>query len=161
MHEFASVQDTSVRKLESLGDEMGVGWTFHLVPFQCSATSVRIASLLKKLPAAMQWFRSVQETWSSSAGASPFGWAIVTGVQLVPFQRAPVVPTAMHAVAEVQETPSRRLRSMAALGVVWAAQLLPSHASASVTLVVPVDEEPTASHAVAERQETPRSPLEV
>ena len=131
------------------------------MPFQCSATRVWIASLLKKLPAAMQWFRSAQETWSSSAGASPLGWAIVSSVQWVPSQRSAVVPTAMHAVAAVQETPSRRLTSPAALGVVWMAQLVPFQASASVTLVVPVNEEPTASHAVAEMHETPRSPLEV
>ena len=37
---------------------------------------------------------------------------------------------------------------------------MPFQASASVTLVGPVDEEPTASHAVVERQETLTSPLE-
>jgi hypothetical protein len=140
---------------------MGVAWTCHLVPFQCSATRVWIASELKKLPAAMQWFRSVQETWSSSAGASPLGWAIASIVQLEPFQRAAVVPTAMHTVAEVQETPSRWLMFPAPLGVAWLVQLLPFQASASVALVVPVADEPTASHTVAEKQETPRSPLEV
>src|SRR6516165_2157256 len=66
----------------------------------------------------------------------------------------------MHAVAAVQETPSRWLMFPAALEVVCAVQPVPFQASASVTLVVPVLEEPTASHAVAEMQETPESPLE-
>jgi hypothetical protein len=72
---------------------------------------------------------------------------VVWSVQLEPFQRSArvnemrtglvlYVPTAVQAVAELQETPDKTLRiAPAGLGVGWTVQSLPSHASASVRVV--------------------------
>jgi hypothetical protein len=82
--------------------------------------------------------------------------------QLVPFQRSatkvlPLAklmgagPTAMHAVAEVHDTPLNDPDVPPGLGVVWTDQPVPFHRSASV---VPPGPPPTAVHAVAEVHDT-------
>jgi hypothetical protein len=46
------------------------------------------------------------------------------------------LPTAVHALAELHDTPDNWLdRAPVGLGVAWTCQLLPSHRSANVTRV--------------------------
>jgi hypothetical protein len=88
--------------------------------------------------------------------------------QLVPFQRSTNAellnqPTAVHAVADVHDTPSRPLVVVpAGLGTVWIDQLVPFHRSANGReLPVLLIKEPTAMQAVLEVHDTCASPLDV
>jgi hypothetical protein len=88
---------------------------------------------------------------------------------LIPFHRSASVtspkiaallvafPTAVHAVAEMQEIPVRALAwAPVGLGVGWVAQAVPFQASASVTpAAAPLY--PAAVQAVADVQDTPAS----
>ena len=86
--------------------------------------------------------------------------------QLVPFQcsaRVPwtsplpdAYPVAVHALAEVHDTPLRALtEAPAGLGVAWMDQAVPFQCSASVPWRPPLPEEyPVAVHALAEVHET-------
>src|SRR5690348_667164 len=70
-------------------------------------------------------------------------------------------PTAVQALADVQDTPESTLNvAPAGLGVCWIVQLDPFHASASVTsLPAELMENPTAVQAVAVVQDTPLKKL--
>ena len=85
------------------------------------------------------------------------GWV----AYLLPVHRSARVPaleapTAVHAHAEVQDTPFRPPPPCGGLGVAWIDQLAPFHRSASVVaLGVKGLEAPTAVHADADVQDTP------
>jgi hypothetical protein len=70
---------------------------------------------------------------------------------------APVPPTAVHAVNDVQDTPSRPTwYASTGLGVDWMAHFVPFHLSASETVVGPPEElYPTAVHVVAPVHDIP------
>jgi hypothetical protein len=62
----------------------------------------------------------------------------------------------VQALADVHDTPDRTVfDAPAGLGVVWIDHLLPSQRSASVTVVVPLEEWPTAVQALADVHDTP------
>ena len=105
-------------------------------------------------PTAVHAVAEVHDTPRRLLLGGPLGLGVVWIVQLVPSYRSanvprlpmpgPVSPTAVHALADMQETAFR----LPPLGVVWIVQVLPSHRSASPP-------NPTAMHAVADLHETP------
>lgn len=70
---------------------------------------------------------------------------------------AEVVPTAMHEVVEVHDTPVR-YSTVPGLGLWETDHVLPFHDSMRVSLTVVDEEEPTATHEVVEAHDTPSRP---
>src|SRR5215470_11006079 len=118
-------------------DGLGVGWTDHEVPFQASAS---VPSPLP--PTAMQVPTDAHDTPDRKGPAGGFGVGWIDHV--VPFQRSASVteslpklstaelPTAVQALAEVQDTAARALRGGdAGLGVGWSDHEEPFQRSAS------------------------------
>src|SRR5215469_11968933 len=83
----------------------------------------------------------------------------------VPFHRSARVPareapTAVHADADVQDTPFRAPPPCGGLRVAWMVHRVPSHRSARVVALAPMGlDAPTAVHADADVQDTPIRPL--
>jgi hypothetical protein len=144
-----------------------------LFPFQRSARGALgnwAPALVANPPAAVQAVAAVQETPVKFAYVVPVGVRGVNARQLAPFhcsantlsdRNAPVAvekpPTAMHAVAEVQETLVNSLNvSRARLGAGFSAQLVPFHWATTLVqrLVAPLRDLPTAMQEVAEAHET-------
>src|ERR1700722_14739117 len=96
---------------------------------------------------------------------SPVGLGVFWIDHVVPFQRSASVtvvvpleesPTAVQALADVHDTPYRKVNDApAGLGVCWIDHLVPFQRSASVTVVVPLEESPTAVQALADAHDTP------
>jgi hypothetical protein len=133
---------------------VGVGRMRHLVPFQATA---RVPAL--EFPTAMHADADVQDT--------PFrppppcrGLGVVWIRHRAPSHRSARVvalgvkafaaPTAVHADADVQDTPLKNPRPCGGLGVVWMVHRAPSHASASAPPLKP----PVAVQADAEAHDT-------
>jgi len=138
---LADVQDTAKRSLFVAPLGLGVVGMDQLVPFHVSASVTSPAPALEN-PTAVQAVDEMHETPSSSLAVAPLGSGVVWIAQLVPFHRStrvrsvplvPACPTAVQAVDDVHETPSRKL-SVAPLrfGVPLSDQLVPFHLSASV-----------------------------
>lgn len=142
------------------------GSTAHFVPFQSSPAG-RVTPLLVTNPAATHLELMEQDTLESSL-VPPEGTAVFCTVQLFPFHRSASgtmllealtkSPTAVQALAAVQETPARWVpRPPVGVGVVWILQEVPFHTSAHVW----VSSDPTASHEVEEVHDTALSWLVV
>src|SRR5215472_16914066 len=119
----------------------GVTWTRQLVPSHRSASGTLVPELSRLAPPAVHAVAEGQDTAKNSATAGPAGLGVAWTRQLVPSHRSasavvPVAsvwaPTAVHAVAEVQETAKKPLSGRpSGLGAAWMRQLVPSHRSAS------------------------------
>jgi hypothetical protein len=102
----------------------------------------------------------VHDTPLRLAYAAPVGVGVDWIDQLVPSQRStngpfPMWPTAVHAVAEVHDTPFS-MAPPVGLGVDWIVQRVPSHRSAKVSSSPPrLNKEPMAVQAEAEVHDTP------
>jgi hypothetical protein len=129
MHTDADVQDTPLSSPPPWGG-LGVAWIDHLVPFHRSARVLALGLKGLAAPAAMHAVADVQAT----PLRKPLPWGAL-GVawtdQRVPFHRsasgpAPDPPTAVHADAEVQDTPFRA-PPWDRLGVGWIRHRVPFH----------------------------------
>ena len=98
----------------------------------------------------------MHDTAFRKLNCAPDGTGVGWMLHLVPSHRSAKVPefeppTAMHAYAEVHDTPLSPAPPCGGLGVAWIAQVVPSQCSAKV----PEFENPTAVHDTAEVQATP------
>ncbi|HXC45943.1 MAG TPA: hypothetical protein VNU24_04995 [Solirubrobacteraceae bacterium] len=169
---LAEVQETLARPASSVGPiGRGTLWGVQVEPFQDSASSISPGEVVMKWPTATQALAEVQETPSRYSGSPPHmppGVGTVWGVQVEPFQDSangpdslpgPISyqPTAVHVLAEVQETPLSPLDFPAlAAGTLWSVQLEPFQDSASGSSSLElISYLPTATQALAETQETP------
>ena len=121
---------------------------------------------LKEYPTAVQAVAEVHDTALRTLAVAPAGLGVAWMDQAVPFQcsasvpwRPPLLkeyPVAVHALAEVHDTPLRALAlAPAGLGVAWMDQAVPFQCSASVPWRPrPLKEFPVAVHAAAEVHET-------
>jgi hypothetical protein len=119
----------------------------------------------------VQVVEDVHDTPFRAMVVAPAGLGVLWIVQLVPSQISASVrwvlptsydPTAVHAVADVHDTPFRAMVvALAGVGVLWIVQLVPSQISASVSGVLPTTYAPTAVQAVADVHDTPVKPPDV
>ena len=122
----------------------------------------------------MHALADTHDTPDSWPAAATVGLGVLWIAQLVPSHRSAndpwlgtllleFSPTAVHALADTHDTPDSWTKSApAGLGVVWIAQLVPSHRSANDTLnsmppAPPLYWQPTAVHALADTHDTPSS----
>ena len=115
VHAFGAVHDTPLREGSDPPPGIGVLWMVQLVPFQASAQIWPVAE-----PTAVHAVAALQDTSLSWLVVEPAGLGVCWTVQLLPSQRSasvswfpaglPENPTAVQAVAAVQDTPSRKLR---------------------------------------------------
>jgi hypothetical protein len=104
----------------------------------------------------------VQDTPDRVPAWAPLGLGVVWIVQVVPSQLSAkllpaATPTAVHAVAEVHDTPDRALIELG-FGVRWIVHVVPFQLSATVitgAIRPPSLVDPTAAQAVADVHETP------
>jgi hypothetical protein len=164
----ADEQDTAVSWLSFAPVGLGVGWMTQVVPFQRSASVCGWPKGRKYDPTAVQEVADGQDTPSRSPCAVPVGLGVVWMDQAVPFQVSASVdvspveaslmyePTAVHAVADRHETPSKEAcMPGAGLGVGWIDQWVPFQCSASGTSSDEfVAAAPTAVQEVADEHET-------
>ena len=142
-HALAEVHDTPHRR-RAVG--AGVGTTVQLVPSQRSVSAALVVWPLLEVamivPTATQAVVVVQDTPSSSGSRpSTIGVGVGSIVHWVPSQdsaRVPLpsrplsLPTAVHAVADVQDTASRTLAvAFGGVGVGWTVQDEPFQRSAN------------------------------
>jgi hypothetical protein len=104
----------------------------------------------------------VHDTPNTKMESTPLGLGMSCMTHAVPFhcsatiyEAAGLLATAMHAEADVHDTPSSPSVPPLGLGVCWMAQPVPFQLSASV----PPEELPTAVHAEAEVHDTASRPL--
>src|ERR1022692_2748846 len=131
VHAVAELHDTENRMAPATS---GVGWTAHFLPFQRSASAPEVV-----LPTAVHAAAELHDT--------PFSEPLPTGsgtgriVQALPFHPSAsgvgislpptgVVPTAMHALAEVQDRLLSELRSVTG-GVACTVHVVPFQVAAS------------------------------
>jgi hypothetical protein len=100
------VQDTLFRRLLVAALGLAVGWIVQVVPFHASA---RVPPLC---PTAVHSVALAQDTLARSLEVAPEGFGVDCVAQVVPFQPAASVdplfdPTAAHAAAALQDTPTR------------------------------------------------------
>jgi hypothetical protein len=141
VHALAEVHEIAVREsCRKLAPEFGFGVAliFHVPLLHCSAS---VFSPVKPfvlgrnpVPAAMQTVLDEHFTPLSWMLLSPDCFGTVWVFQVLPFHRSasplfPAYPTAVHALAEVQDTPRKRPPVVA--GTDCSAQALPFHHSAS------------------------------
>jgi len=157
----ADRHDTPVSSDSSPCGCCGVAWTDHFAPFQCSARVSDLESEILLSPTAVQEVADEQDTPSNSLPLVT-GFGLDCSTHLVPFQRSATVsnlepvallfPTAVQAVADEQDTPTRTPSlEPDGFGVGWTTHLLPFQRSASV----PLGPYPTAMQALAEEHDTP------
>jgi hypothetical protein len=155
VHAVLEVHDTAD------GSSAGMlGWTAHRVPSQCSATNP------VSDPTAVHEEAEVQDTDAKEVAPPAVGLGAALRVQPVPFQRSTsgtsfwppsptpytMSPTAVHALADVQDTESRVLFSPPTGAVGTTVQVLPFQDSASAAPDGPPN--PVAMHAVPLVQDT-------
>jgi len=142
---------------------LGLGTTDQLVPFHDS-TNVLLCTLrlCSRKPTAVQAAGDTHDTPSSQLEPlTGGGWGEGATDQLVPFHDSTSVlttsplrskePTAVQAVADAHDTPSRSA-AMPGVGVGTIDQLVPFHDS---TIVFSLPVRPTAVQADADRHDTP------
>src|SRR6202035_2490116 len=127
--------------------------------------------LSTEFPTAVHALAELHDTPLSALVRAAFGLGVVWIDQLVPFQPSATVaalaasepedPTAVHALAELHDTPFITLNCAPfGLGVDWIDQLVPFQRSANVTAAPPLFvNSPTAVHSLAEVHATPFNPL--
>ena len=120
-----------------MGPGLALGATDQLVPSQDWMRVLKRPNLFSWTPTAVQVVAEVQDTPERSVEMDP-GWGLGTTDQLVPFQDsmrvlpAPLLlPTAMHAAAEVQDT-LLRLSLDPGLGLGTTDQVVPFQDSMTV-----------------------------
>jgi len=150
---------------------LGVAWRCHDEPSQRSASGWGAPELLKLAPTALQADGDVHATLLRNANEEPAGVGVNWSDQRAPFHRAAKVteiperlmelPTAVHADADVQDTPFSVAPPRRGFGVDWMVHRVPFHRSARVVaLGLKGLAAPTAVHADADVQATPlRKPL--
>src|SRR5215471_10989495 len=161
VHADVDVQDTPFSSPPPWGG-LGVPWMAQRVPFHCSARVLALGVKGLEAPAAMHVVVDVQAT--PLRKPLPWGGFGVAWIDhRVPFHRsasgpAPELPTAVHADAEVQDTPFRP-PPWDRLGVGWIRHRMPSHRSARAWEAPPMMACPTAVHADGVLQATPNRAL--
>jgi hypothetical protein len=166
VQEAAELHDTPSRTLPVVVAELGVVSRAHAVPFHASASEKR-SELPSKLPVAVQTSAELHDTLPRVLAMAPAGLGVDCSFQVVPFHLSANVtsalevwlkdaPTAIHAVAEVHDTPASFVTiAPAGLGVACTVQAAPFHTSASVTSCLKVlVNHPAAVQAVAEVHDT-------
>ena len=161
-------------ELAALALQRGWGWTrlTNANRSQRCANSNCLPALLLNHPTAVHAVADVHDTPSSTLLVAPSGFGVGSADQRDPSQRcansncSPALlldhPTAVHAVADVHDTPSSSLLVAPGLGVGRADQREPSQRSANVKpWPVLLSNHPTAVHAVADVHDTLSSPLMV
>src|SRR5262249_34941162 len=144
----------------------GVGWMAQRVPFHRSARGWNAPEEVMEAPAAVQADADAQATvvrkgngarGGVGAGGMLRGWPVDRPARLP----ALAFPAAVHADADVQDTPFSSPPPWGGLGVPWMVQRVPFHRSARVlALGVKGLEAPAAMHADVDVQDTPlRKPL--
>jgi hypothetical protein len=161
VHADADVQATPFSPPPPWGG-LGVAWIDHRLPFHRSARVLALGVKGLEAPAAMHVVVDVQAT--PLRKPLPWGGLGVAWIDhRVPFHRsasgpAPELPTAVHADAEVQDTPFRP-PPWDRLGVGWIRHRVPSHRSARAREAPPMMPCPTAVHADGVLQATPNRAL--
>jgi hypothetical protein len=128
---------------------------------------------LEKNPTAVHTLGEVHDTPNRPLSVEPTGLGVGWTDHLWPFQRSasvkysralvPKPPTAVHAEADVHDTPNR-VSSVEPMGwgVGWIDHFLPFQRSASMdSLRAPFPKPPTAMHALADAHDTPEKPFSV
>src|SRR6516165_7446461 len=158
VHADADVQATPFSSPPPWGG-LGVPWMRHRVPFHRSARVLALGVKGLEAPAAMHVVADVHATPLKKP--LPWGGLGVAWIDhLVPFHRsasgpAPELPIAVHADAEVQDTPFRS-PPWDRLGVGWIRHRVPFQRSATARdAPVVLTLAPTAVHADADVQATP------
>ena len=150
VHAVVEVHDTPARVAVSNRLGLGVVWTDQVVPFQPSANVPPLVAWGSAAgPTAIQAVVDAHDT--ATRDVSDPALAVDWIDQLIPFHRSanasvlrplgdgPVVkePTAVHAVAEMHDTPSRPTPSSwpepEGVGVAWIDQLVPFHRSTNAS----------------------------
>jgi len=155
VHAAGDVHATVFRKANWAPAGVGVGWMRQRVPFHPSA---RVPAL--EAPAAVHADAEAQDTLARNPPPRG-GFGVAWMVHLVPSHRSARVlalgvkalepPAAVHADADVHDTPLKTSPPCGGLGVSWMIHLVPFHRSARV----PAFEAPTAVQADADVQDTP------
>ena len=140
---------------------LSVGWIAHRDPFQPSASALGKRTSSPWLPTATQAFAEAHDTWANVDVGSPrLGVPCID--HLVPCRRSTTgtvsseesmlaAPTAVHAVADEQDTPDSQSPSPnPGLGVRCTDHFVPFQRAAP---------DPTATHAVADAHDTSLRPL--
>jgi hypothetical protein len=166
LQEAAELHDTPSRTLPVVVAALGVVWRAHAVPFHASASEKR-SVLPSKLPTAVQATAELHDTLARLLATAPAGLGVDCSFQVVPFHLSAKVtseseallkeePTAIHAVAELHDTPASFVTiAPAGSGVACTVQAVPFHTSASVTSFFTVlVNHPAAVQAVAEVHDT-------
>lgn len=170
MHALAPAHDTPLSCTAVAPEGSGMLWADQLVPFQRSATATLWpTAVLRAAPTAVHAVGDVHETpvsWTSEVFVgNGTGWI----VHLVPFQPSasgcvgksekPDAPTAMHEVAEVQDTPCRCPKGTpAGIGTDRVTQLVPFQVSADGRCSPSeLMKKPTPVHAVLDVREAEKS----
>ncbi len=147
VHAVVDVQDTPVRELLVAPVTLGVVCAVQVVPFHTSANVRPVLLVFVEEPTAVHAVVDVQDTPVRELLVAPAGAGVGRMVQVVPFHDSTSCigllgtvkyrPTAVQAVADVQDTPLRELLvAPAGLGVVWMVQVVPFHTSTNVLLVL-------------------------
>src|SRR6266581_4342629 len=156
MHRRADVHDTALSWALMAVAGLRMRCRAHRRPFHRSASTLMLAD-----PTAMHRLADVHDTASKPFPGVPTGLPGVRWMtQDVPFHRSASVtraprtrrtrlPTAVHVLAELHDTPAGS--AIPGLGVGWTAQVVPFQRSASA----PTPVSPTAVHAVADVHDTP------
>jgi hypothetical protein len=153
-------------------------WISHAPDAECSTSVTRRAATVSDAPTIVQ-SRALQETDVNPVATEAPGTGVESTCQCEPFQRSasgsmvaeplPCVtldgpmklPTAVHAVGAVHDTPlNSALAAPAGVGVAWILHDEPLQRSARGDAPpAPVMELPTATHCVASAQDTAENPL--
>jgi hypothetical protein len=137
-----------------------VCWIDHVVPFHRSASDPPLLGPVISMPTAVQALADAHDTPARPLPCTPVGLGVCWIDHVVPFHRSASVtvvvlvevpPTAVQALADVHDTPCRRVFDPpVGLGVCWIDHLVPFHRSASA----PLEEAPTAVQALADVHDT-------
>jgi hypothetical protein len=159
------VHDTPPNWLFVAPAGLRVLWIAQLSPFRRSANVTVVPGLMVKDPTAVHAVVDAHDTPPNLLSVASTGLEVLWTDQLAPFDRSASVarvvplmnvPTAVHAVADVHDTPLSALKLRA--GVSWIVQLTPFQRSASVSRPKSSSKKlPTAVHAVVDVQDTPLS----
>src|SRR5215831_618075 len=148
----------------------GVGWIRHLPPLHRSARVTGAPETVRSSPNAVQTVLAGQATAARVTFWAPAGLGVAWTCQVRPFHRSTSVlatvrfPTAVHAEAEVQDTPLKPALGPTGAGLTVGTirHVRPSHRSASVPSDSPVagsNSLPTAMQDDRDVQATPFSSL--
>lgn len=170
-HTVDDTQDTPSRVVDAAPVGFGVDWTFHSVPFHCSARGT-VAVYDPSLPTATQVVEAEHDTPESKFIASSPVATLRTSCRLhsVPFHRSAVVelpftgdaPMAVQAVADVHETLAKYRNVNQPWGVACIFHSVPFQFSAKVySANLEGKYRPTAVQTAADVHETFARVLEV